>query len=69
MSDISRDQLFELAQQRGGLFGRNVEAEDFDCNEAVAGRIVRAEDGTERACADLMENPKRPECLWRKVQD
>jgi len=42
MSDISRDQLFELAQQRGGLFGRNVEAEDFDCNEAVAGRIVRA---------------------------
>jgi len=51
------------------LFCRDVEAEDFDRDQALAGRIVRAKYRTERACADLMENPKRPECLWRKVQD
>jgi hypothetical protein len=51
------------------LFRCDVEPEDFDGDEPLACRIVRAKYGTERARTDLMENPKRPEGLWRKVQD
>ena len=69
MRDASRDELFELAHECGGLFGGNIEEEDFYGDQALAAGINSAEHGTKRARADLMENPKRPECLWRKVQD
>ncbi len=49
--------------------GVEIEAEHFDRDEPVAAGLVRAKHGTERARTNLMENPERPECLWRKVQD
>jgi hypothetical protein len=69
MADAARDQLFELTDERERLFRCDVEMEDLDRDQAPAAGFVRAKNRTERACADLMENPKRPECLWRKVQD
>jgi hypothetical protein len=46
-----------------------VKTKHFDGDQSIAGAIMRAKNRTKCACADLMENPKRPECLWRKVQD
>jgi len=65
----ARDQLLERANKRSGLLRCDIETENFDGNQAIAVGRVRAKNRTERSCADLMENPKRPECLWWEVQD
>ena len=62
-------QLLERANKRSGLLRCDIETENFDGNQAIAVGRVRAKNRTERSCADLMENPKRPECLWWEVQD
>jgi hypothetical protein len=69
MLDVLCDQLLERAYERGGALRREVESKHLYGHEAIAVRLERAEDRSARACADLMENPKRPECLWWEVQD
>ncbi len=59
----------EFCHKRGGLLRCEIAPEHFHGDEAVAGGFVGTKHRTERARADLMENPERPECLWRKVQD
>ena len=46
-----------------------VETKDLDRDEPIASGLVGAEDRTQRARTNLMENPERPECFRRKVQD
>ena len=36
MIDIRGDERLELVNERGGLFGSEVETKDFDCNEPIA---------------------------------
>ena len=72
MTDVRGDERVELGDERGRLFGGEIETKHFDGDEPIAspiGRLVRAEDRTQRARTNLMENPEGPECLWRKVQD
>ena len=72
MSEVCRDERFELGDERRALFGGEFETENLDGDEAVSTivrRLVRAEDRTQRARTNLMENPERPECFRRKVQD
>ena len=49
-----------------GLFGDDVEAEDLDGDETVARRLIGAEDGTERANANLVQDPEWAECGRRR---
>src|SRR5688572_18101600 len=72
MIDICGDERFELGRERCSLFGSQVETKDFDRYEPIASIIsglVCAEDRSQRARTNLMENPERPECFRRKVQD
>ena len=69
MTNVERDQLLEFAHQRRRLLRVHVDAEHLDRHQAIAAGLMRAEHRTEFACADLMENPERAECLWWKVQD
>ena len=48
-----------------GLFGDDVEPEDLDGNQAVAGRLICAENGTKSANTNLMQHPEGAEC-WRR---
>ena len=69
MTDIRRDERLEPGDERCGLFGCEVESKDFDRYKPIACGLVRAEDRTQRARTNLMENPEWPECFRRKVQD
>ena len=69
MTDVRGDQRLELGNERRGLFGGEVETKDFDRYEPIASGLVSAEDRTQRARTNLMENPEWPECFRRKVQD
>src|SRR3954471_17311277 len=46
------------------LFGRHVEPEHFDGDEAIACGFVGAEYRTQRANTNLMQDPERSECRW-----
>lgn len=72
MIDAGGDERLELDDERLGLFRRQVETKNFDCDEPIAtivSGLVCAEDRTQRARTNLMENPERPERFRRKVQD
>ena len=69
MSDLPGDKRLKRGDELRGLFGSQIESKDFYCDEPIARRLVRAEDGTQRARANLMENPEWPERVRRKVQD
>jgi bacillithiol biosynthesis cysteine-adding enzyme BshC len=69
MVDVGRNERPKLGHQRRRLFGSEVETKDLDCDEPIASGLVRAEDRTQRARTNLMENPEWPECFRRKVQD
>jgi len=69
MLDGRIDELLELDDERGGLFRGEVETKDFDRYEPIAPGLVCAEDRTQRARTNLMENPEWPERVRRKVQD
>lgn len=72
MIDVRGDKRVELRHERGGLLRGEVEAKDFDRYEPIAtltSGLVCAEDRTQRARTNLMENPERPERVRRKVQD
>ena len=69
MSDLPGDERLKRGDELRGLFGSEIESKDFDRNEPIARRLVRAKDGTQRARTNLMENPEWPERFGRKVQD
>src|SRR6185503_1445879 len=48
-----------------GLFGDDVEAEDLDGDQAVARRLISAENGTKSTNTDLVQHPEGAEC-WRR---
>ena len=48
----------ELIGERARLLGRNIEAEDLHCNQSVTLGIVGAENRTEGANTNLMQDPK-----------
>ena len=54
----------QLVGQRLRLLGRDVETEDLHGDQPVAFGLVGAEDGTERADADLMQDPEGAELCW-----
>ena len=49
----------QLVGERLRLFWRDVEPEDLDRDEPIAGGLVRSEDRSKRANTDLMQHPKR----------
>ena len=51
----------QLVRERLRLLGDDIEAEDFDGDEAIARGFVGAKDGTERANADLVQHAERAE--------
>src|SRR5204863_5645475 len=53
-------------RERLPLFGNDVEPEDLHRDEAVAGGLVAAEHGTERAKTNLMQHSEGAECRWRR---
>ena len=69
MREPSLGEPSEFCHKRGGLFRCEIAPKYFHGDEAVAAGLVGTKHRTERTRADLMENPERPECLWRKVQD
>ena len=59
------DQPFEFADQLMDTFGRQVEAEDFDRNQAIAIRFVRTKHRTQSTGTDLMKYAKWTKGVWR----
>ncbi len=61
MVEIRVRNPLKLIGKRVRLLRRQVEAERFDRDEAIARRLVRPEDRPENAASDLMQNPEWPE--------
>ncbi len=70
--DPGCDDRVQLDDERGSLFGGEVETKNLYRNEPLAtaiARLVCAKHRTQRARTNLMENSEGPECFRRKVQD
>ena len=65
MSNPDVYQPLEFADQFMDTFGLQVEAEDFDRNQAIAFRFVRTKHRTQRTGTDLMKYPKWTKGVWR----
>jgi hypothetical protein len=46
MSELSRDQAFEFSDELMTTFRRQIEFEQLDGDEALAGRVIRTKDGS-----------------------
>ena len=66
MLQFDRDQFFEFTEQLVHAFGREIEAEQLDGDEAVAILIIRTEYRAESTITDLMEHAKRTEGIGRR---
>ncbi len=60
------NQPLELGDKLMHAFGRQIETEDFDGNQAIAIGFVRTKDRTQSPGTDLMENTKRTERVRRR---
>ena len=58
MHELGGDEPLELGYELMYTFRREIELEDFDCDEAIASRFVRTEDRSQHPCTDLMKNTK-----------
>ena len=58
-------EVFEFGYQLVHTLGWQVQSKKLDCNQALATRVISAENRPQRACADLMKNPKRTERVRR----
>jgi hypothetical protein len=65
MSKPGVDQALEFADQLMDALGRQVEPEDFDGNQPIALRFIRAKHRTQSTGTDLMEDTKWTEGVWR----
>ena len=65
MSKPRLDQALEFANQLMGTLRRQVEAEDFDRDEAIALRFVRPKHRPQSTGTDLMKYSKWTERVWR----
>ncbi len=65
MREPGLNQAFQLGNEQVHAFGRQVQTEEFDGNEAVAFGIVSAKNRPEGTGANLMENPEPSEGIWR----
>ena len=52
------DEIFERCRQLGALLGAPCQPEDLQRDETIAGWVVRAKNGTEAACPNLMQDAK-----------
>ena len=59
--EIGRDQPLQLGHELVRPLGRRIQREHFDGNQTLACRIVGAEDRTQRARANLMQDSERSE--------
>jgi hypothetical protein len=62
------DQIFERCRQLLALLGCGAKPEDFQRDETIAGRIVRAKNGTEAAGPNLMQDAKGTTGGRRRVE-
>ncbi|HEY7285999.1 MAG TPA: hypothetical protein VH497_11175 [Vicinamibacterales bacterium] len=66
MVQFGGNQLFEFGNELVDAFGRQIQLEELDRNQAFAPRVISAEYRPKRACTNLMENPKRSEGFWSR---
>ncbi len=62
------DQIFERCRQLRALLGRRAQPEDLQRDETIAGRVVRAKNGTEAAGPNLMQDAKGTTGGRRRVE-
>jgi len=62
------DQIFERCRQLCALLGRRAKPEDLQRDETIAGRVVRAKNGTEAARPNLMQDAKGTTGGRRRVE-
>ena len=67
MRKIGVDETLELRGENVRAIGGEVELEELDRGEAFALGIEAAEHRSQRAGANLMENPKRAERVWSRA--
>lgn len=58
MDQIRVDELLERGDELVPAFGRQVEAEELDCNRSLPRRVISPEYRAERPCTNLMKNTK-----------
>jgi len=63
------DQALEFGDQLVHAFGRKIEPEELDGDEAIAIRFVRTEHRTQRTRTDLMKHAKWTEGIRERRAD
>ena len=66
MKQLGLGGVGQLVGEHLRLFGNDVEPEDLDRDQPIAGRLVGAENRTECANANLMQDPEGPERRRRR---
>jgi hypothetical protein len=64
MREVGGDQAVQGSNEPMTVFGRKIEPELLDGDEAAGVGLVGPEHGTERAGADLVQHAKRSEGVW-----
>jgi len=68
MLGLIGDQILERRRQLRVLLGRRAKAEDLQRDQTIAGRVVRAKNGTEAAGPNLMQDAKGTTGGRRRVE-
>ena len=66
MTDSGMDEPLEISRELKSPFGRRTELEDLDRHELIPLDLMGAEDWSQGADADLMEDPKWPKRVRRR---
>ena len=69
MRQVGSDQTIECGDEPVGAFGRKVEPEQLDRDQATWVGLIGAKDGAENAGADLMENANGPKASGGAVPE
>jgi hypothetical protein len=64
MRQIGRDQLFKIGHELMHTLGRQVQLEEFDCNQFLAPGVICTKHRSQRPRTNLMKNTKRSERVW-----
>jgi len=63
MCQVGVDERLQLGNKLMNELGRNVQLEEFDCNESIVFGVIRTKNRSECPCAYLMKNAKGAECF------
>jgi hypothetical protein len=69
MSQPYVNDLLERVDELMNALRWEIELEELDCNQPLALSVISAKHGSERACTNLMENPKWSERVWSRRAD